>query len=256
MVVSSCKNAVTSEEHETDVPGVYYDLNYPMIPDQEQSILPDSIRALYQTDASRLTVRLMLALGGDAANEVELPVFLVESLLNGLSAIYMAGNLAARDSVVDMFPIHTFLSPQMHEIIVSADSSRSFMLAWAAGNRFTGQSTIDGMLEKYDLHLENYYDFPWSHAVVLRSGRPLNIAALAQRFSNVPGVGYAESSGYCCDGPDIGVEVIDMKWVFSFYLKWGDCSSGCIARHAWTFSVGADGFVAFLGSTGSPILGK
>ncbi|MCH7574007.1 MAG: hypothetical protein IIA59_02690 [Candidatus Marinimicrobia bacterium] len=250
-IVLSCNGSVAHEEFETYESGVYYDLNYPLVPAQDQSSLPDSILALYEIDASRLTVRMMLALGGEAAGEIELPLFLKESLTNGLIAIYLASDLAPRDSVVEIYAVHTFWSPPLYEIIVSADSSRSFMRAWGAGERLTGRSAIDDLMIEYDLYLEHYYDWPGSHAVVLKSVRPLNVTALANRFNSIAGVSYAEINGYCCDGSDITVEIIDLKWVYSFWLKWGDCPSGCISSHVWSFAVGTDGVVTFLEPSGS-----
>jgi len=36
-------------------------------------------------------------------------------------------------------------------------------------------------------------------------------------------------------------------------LGWGDCPSGCISRHTWTFDVDADGTVDLTSETGEPV---
>ena len=36
-------------------------------------------------------------------------------------------------------------------------------------------------------------------------------------------------------------------------LGWGDCQSGCIEHHVWTFDVAADGSVTLLGEAGAPL---
>jgi hypothetical protein len=36
-------------------------------------------------------------------------------------------------------------------------------------------------------------------------------------------------------------------------LGWGDCPSGCIERHVWTFDVDANGGVKLVGETGDPV---
>lgn len=250
-IVLSCNGSVAHEEFETYESGVYYDLNYPLVPPQDQSSLPHSILALYEIDASRLTVRMMLALGGAAAAGIELPADLTASLTNGLIAIYLDDDLASVDSVGDMFSIHTFPYLSLYEIIISADSSRSFMRAWAAGERLTGQSTIDDLMIEHDLQLGRYSHYTWDHIAVLQSGRPLNVTALASRFSSIAGVSFAQPNGVCCDGSDIVVELVDMNWVYTFLFKGGYCPIGCTIYYARSFAVGADGVVTFLEPSGS-----
>lgn len=36
-------------------------------------------------------------------------------------------------------------------------------------------------------------------------------------------------------------------------IGWGDCPSGCIERHVWTFDVDATGGVKLVGETGDPV---
>jgi hypothetical protein len=36
-------------------------------------------------------------------------------------------------------------------------------------------------------------------------------------------------------------------------VGWGDCPSGCISRHVWTFEVKADGGVRLVSETGEPV---
>ncbi|HEX5014459.1 MAG TPA: carboxypeptidase-like regulatory domain-containing protein [Candidatus Limnocylindrales bacterium] len=38
-----------------------------------------------------------------------------------------------------------------------------------------------------------------------------------------------------------------------FEVGWGDCPSGCIDRHSWTFAVSSDGAVTLLDEQGSPV---
>jgi hypothetical protein len=38
-----------------------------------------------------------------------------------------------------------------------------------------------------------------------------------------------------------------------FEVGWGDCPSGCIDRHAWTYAVSRDGAVTLTNETGSPV---
>lgn len=42
-------------------------------------------------------------------------------------------------------------------------------------------------------------------------------------------------------------------WMVVYEVGWGDCQSGCIDRHMWTYTVARNGTVAFQGETGSPL---
>jgi hypothetical protein len=42
-------------------------------------------------------------------------------------------------------------------------------------------------------------------------------------------------------------------WRVTFETGWGDCPSGCIDRHTWTWDVAEDGTVTFVGEDGSPL---
>jgi hypothetical protein len=42
-------------------------------------------------------------------------------------------------------------------------------------------------------------------------------------------------------------------WRVTFETGWGDCPSGCIDRHTWTWDVAADGTITFVGEDGSPL---
>ena len=41
-------------------------------------------------------------------------------------------------------------------------------------------------------------------------------------------------------------------WEVVFEVGWGDCQSGCIERHRWTYSVTRDGAVTLVSESGSP----
>lgn len=49
------------------------------------------------------------------------------------------------------------------------------------------------------------------------------------------------------------VEPTDGGWRVTFETGWGDCPSGCIDRHTWTWDVAVDGTVTFVGEDGSPL---
>jgi hypothetical protein len=56
--------------------------------------------------------------------------------------------------------------------------------------------------------------------------------------------------GGCCawDGTATGD-----GFTVTFEVGWGDCPSGCIDRHRWTYAVGTDGTVTLVEESGSPV---
>jgi len=56
--------------------------------------------------------------------------------------------------------------------------------------------------------------------------------------------------GQCCwyeaVPTDTGFEVL-------IHIGWGDCPSGCIHKHEWTYTVGRDGTATLLRETGDPM---
>lgn len=219
----------------------------------DESQVPDSLKKAYIEDAGILTLRIVQEVGGEINNQVELPNELLTTLYNALIYFYNATDLAARDSVVDMYDIHINHTWAIRSLIVAIDSTKAWTQAWRKGERLTGQRQIDRLMVKYDLELENYYKFPWAHTVTLASSRPMNMAALAKRFAGIKGVGYAEPNGGGGDGPNITAQVGTDNWLLTYSLGWGDCPSGCIARHYWSFEVDSSGEVAYTGSSGTPI---
>lgn len=217
--------------------------------------LPDSTRNLYKEDATRLALREILSVGSSDTGKVEIPDDLVNTIYNGLSHIYSSEN-AAKDSVFNLYSIHTSRWPVLHSLIVSVDSTKTWVKSWREGNRLTGNNKIDDIMNDYDLELENYYAWSFDHAVALFSENPVNIKALASLFGPINGVRYSEPNSFAGDSNNITAEDKESHWEFTFSVGWGDCPSGCISRHFWKFSVHPDGTVDFTGSSGSPILGN
>ena len=213
---------------------------------------PDSSRDLYIEDASRLALREIFSVGSNDTSKVEIPQDLVNTIYNGFLHLYNSES-AARDSVFKLYLIHTFRAPAMHSLIVSVDSAKEWVKSWREGNRLTGNKKIDDIMNEYDLELDNYYEWPWSHAAVLFSEKPVNLLALAALFEPVDGVGYSEPNGYAGDGNNITALDEESHWEYTFSVGWGDCPAGCISRHYWNFNVHPDGTVEFTGSAGSPL---
>ncbi len=71
-----------------------------------------------------------------------------------------------------------------------------------------------------------------------RSVFPLHSERLAELFSVVEGVRYAEAyTDFCCDGSSIEVSDFGPPSRYVYRLAWGDCMMGCYASHYWEYQV-------------------
>lgn len=246
-VILACTSIMC--EHST---GAFDDAIFPLIPNPAIGEIADSIQAMYQQDAYRLAVRHMQRTGDE---NVEIPSALSETLFNSLIRIYNSTYLSARDTVVDMYPIHTFPTPALHEVILlGINNNCEWVKRLKAGELPVGNAKVDSLIHAYQLALRDTFGFPGgSQFIVLRSTLPLNIEALARRFQGIECIAGAEPNGTCCDGNDITAVPEGNSWLLTFRLGWGDCPSGCILSRYWDFRVFTTGQVEYLGSRGKAI---
>ena len=59
-----------------------------------------------------------------------------------------------------------------------------------------------------------------------------------------------EMIGQCCF---YEAKAVDNGYQVDVEMGWGDCPSGCISKHRWTFSVTPAGKVDLVGQTGDPV---
>lgn len=226
------------------------------VAEANEAAVADSVRALYREDAARMALRYLNSRHEEGYPEVRLPEPLVRSLYRALLHVYNARELAARDSVTQHYSIHTFpRRPTVHWLIVGVTSSADWANAWKQGQRLTGNSRVDSLMQHYDLSLSFFDEKAHPHAG-LRSNEPLNMKALAQRFAPISGVRYAEPSGWAGDGNDIAARAGEDFWQLRYSVGFGDCPAGCTHRHYWTFRVYESGRVEYVGNGGDPLAWK
>ncbi|AHG93562.1 hypothetical protein J421_6027 (plasmid) [Gemmatirosa kalamazoonensis] len=213
--------------------------------------LPDSAAAAYRHDAVALAVRELRRVGPPAAQPIEVPADLVESLYRSLAAVYAATSLPARDSVVTLYRIHAFGESQQL-IVIADDPLPRWADALAHGVLHTGDASIDALVARYGLTLDQRYALTTGLMVTLGATRPTNMAALATRFASIAGVRAAEPNGSGGDGDDIRAEPSSGGWRLEYSVGYGDCPAGCISRHYWTFDVDGAARVTYRGSRGDP----
>jgi hypothetical protein len=215
---------------------------------------PDSIISKYIDDADRLALRKFYRHNLSYKDSIIIPQTHADSALHALVAVYNATTLAARDTVVTQFHIHTFPNWVMNSIIVEADSNLSWMLQLKLGNLLTGNASVDSLITKYRLKLDHYYHYSnvFSYdIVVFKSDSNYNIFPMTKLFETIPGVYFSDLNGVIGDGNNITDSIYTDHIELIYSVGWDDCPSGCIARRFWKFNVYFDCSVDFVGSYGN-----
>jgi hypothetical protein len=219
----------------------------------DDTMVPVQKKEIYRADAARLALREVRESKPLQDASPEIPADKAENYYRALVHIYNSAS-AWGDTVTKIIPIHTFPDIELKQMIVSFEDGLKWTQPWRDGDRFTGNPAVDSLLTRFDLHLRNYYDWPWAHAVVLEASRFLNLRAVSKKFSSIEGVRYAEPNGWMGDGNNIQAEWPDpLLLQLTYSIGYGDCPAGCINRRFWDFEVYINGTVNFLRAYGSPL---
>lgn len=213
----------------------------------DDSRVPAELRAAYYDDAARLALRDLLAVGFSG---IRIPGEAIRPYYNALVLVYNAGALPARDTVVDVYAIHTFVQPATRELYLLVADNQRWAQRLAHDSLPTGNASIDQLLEEYGLSFDRLHVLTGQLLIVLRSAAPLSMTGLASRFAGISGV-RAGPNGWWGDGNDIEGSHNDVTHV-DYSVGYGDCPAGCINRRFYHFAVRDDGTVDFLGASGSP----
>ncbi len=218
----------------------------------DDSRVPDELRVLYREDAARLALRELLARPG-GYGDIAITAELIDTYYAALIEVFNADGLGARDTVVDVYSIHTFGLPETHRLMLQASADQEWVQRLVNGELPTGNARVDRLLEDYGLSLDWKYPLSTSNEmlIVLRSTATLNIAALAHLFEGIAGIRYSEPDGMGGDGNDIRASRAD-SILLDYSFGYGDCPSGCIGRRFYHFAVHDDGTVEYLGASGAP----
>lgn len=214
--------------------------------------VPDSLAALYRLDAAALALRIQL--NSPLKDSVEIHADLAQTLYNALTSVWSSApdSIVASIEGIHVRGAHIILT----SVLVGADCSWPWMERLRSGDSVSGNEHFDEIMRRYHLRLNAYYAFSCSHVLDVRSTEPVNTTALAKKFATVPTVTFAETNGVAGDGDNIEAYDMNGYWKLDYSVGYGDCPSGCIYRHYWTFHVYADGKVEFVGERGYPAQGS
>ena len=216
-------------------------------------VAADSIVAKYTDDADRLALRKIYRQNLIYKDSIQIPDSHSDTILNALIAVYNATILPARDSVINLFNIHTFPYTALNSFYIAADSNLSWMKQLRLQKIATVQPIIDSLLTKFHFTMDRYYEYGHNfeyHLASFESDSNYNLKPLVNLIAEISGVYYAEPDSYGGDGYNISDSVNSDHVELIYSYGWGDCIAGCIYRRFWKFNVYFDCSVELVESYG------
>ena len=213
---------------------------------QPKPPIPSSLDRQFKRDAARIALRL------DAEKEDirYLPIAISRDNINGLykalSNIYQneeAGKSIAKCNV------HTFPNPSIDHLVVIYRKNVDWAGPLRQGITETTNKDLNQLLDKYDLAIER--SMQWNDtqdAITLRSKEPLNMAALADKFRDIPGVMQTDLGSTKLGGNDIKARRTSGGWEIDYIL-----SISAAQQHVWKFKALDNGQVSLIKESGEPL---
>lgn len=192
----------------------------------------------YKKDVADLAINRLFAINSADTNKIEIPQIYMDSIWNGLSAIFNAFSIPERDSIFDIYCIHNYshhtkmLLPQIYIVL---DTSVHWTSNWLNGEIVTGYAELDEFISNYKYSI--YSISPTYSSVALYSDSIINSFAVGDSLIAFVGIHSAEPYHTTVDGDKIQYFVEGNNQYFNFSLAWGDCMSGCIYNRTWNFKV-------------------
>lgn len=216
-----------------------------------QSEIPKSLERKFRRDASRLALRLEAEKEDLQYLGIGIPQSTIEIFYELLTQIYIQEESAKS---IAKCKVHTFPDPSIDQIVIIYEKD----IEWAAplrdGISETESPEINDLLDEYELIIEKHV--PWNDtddALTIRPKEPLNMAALANEFTDIEGIIEIDLGIPKVGGNDISLNRFQNGWEVQYILKFGSISSGKGKNHIWKYHALDDGTIKFIEESGSPI---
>lgn len=203
----------------------------------------------YELDIKNLVLRRMLQLQNPDTVLVNIPQTWQDTISEGIAAIFNAVTIAERDTVFNLYCVHDNTTPQQvyQSMLISVDTSYAWTDAWQNLTSLTGNPNIDAMVTKYDLQVDQFYNWSFGNYAELSTDSLWNIYALMDSLEKEPGVIYAEANSIIGSAGKITYDKVGSERFYNFYFEFNDCFDGCDNYRMWQFKVNADCSVEYLG---------
>ena len=208
--------------------------------------VPTSIDRQFRRDAARLALRLEAEKDDVRYLSVGINRDNLMSLYRALCNIYIkdeTGKSIARCNV------HTFPNPSIDHLVIIYRRNVDWAAPLSKGISETTNHDLNKLLDQYDLAIERHVQWnDTQDAITLRSKEPLNMAAISERFRDIPGVMQIDLGQPKFSGNDIRAKRISGGWEIEFVL-----AIGVNQQHSWKFKASDNNHITLLNESGNPL---
>ncbi|HOW31168.1 MAG TPA: T9SS type A sorting domain-containing protein [Bacteroidales bacterium] len=218
---------------------------------------PDSVAAIYKGDADYLALKRIFRNNLPYTDSVNIPSEYSNIVMKALLAVHNVSGLPARDTVIDLYHIHSCSVGVLNSMVIYADSNQIWMQHLRDSMIPTGNALVDSFMTKYNLTISYYraYNsliFPGCHSFQINSVRNYNMTAMSNLWDSVPGVSFSMPNSFLCPGMSLKDSIYADHVELTYSRGWGNCAAGCAHRY-WKFNVYFDCSVEYLGSYGASV---
>ncbi len=208
-----------------------------MAQSQSNCNVPNVLRSNYDSDVKHLALKRVYDLGSTYKDSIKIPIKFQDTIWSGLAAIFNLTSLEERDSVFDNYCIHNQFSDYVFtDVYVHLDVSHSWTQNWKTLNTTTGVLALDKLISNYGFKV-TYYSSTIKYAI-LTTKQTINAKPFCDSLQTFLGITFAEPKPTMYGaGDEIIYSKIGNDQFYDFVVGYGDCQSGCIAKHTFKFKV-------------------
>lgn len=213
--------------------------------------IPKELARKFKRDAARLALRVEANGEDPRFTDPFIPKENIDLIYNALASIYL--NLEKGKSL-EKCNIHTFPNPSIDHLVLIFNKNVAWARPLRDGLTETDNSTINDLLSRYRLVIEKYVNWTDSEdAITIRSKDPVNMAAIANQFSQIDGVTETDLGIPKILGNDIQFRSASNGVELDYILRFGSWSSGKGKSHTWKFKVSNAGKAEMTGEFGDDV---
>lgn len=214
------------------------------------------IRENYIYDANRLSLNEIYYNDNHIYKDsIIIPSDLIDKYLIYFSSIYSLSDNSI-DSIFNIYKIHTLCYMCYGSIQLDVDPTSNWVKEFVKDSIKSGYNEFDSLINKYSLKLDHVFD--WlsmpKYSLYLTSHILINYKVLKDKFkdlNDIRAVSFNECFGF--DGDNIEIDSTEGIIYIIFSKGWGDCMSGCGARHYWKYMIDSNYNATFIASYGNVI---
>lgn len=212
----------------------------------------------YEMDIKQMAIARMHQVAPNDLVHVRIPQNHIDTVSGRLAAVFNTiDTLMESDTVFNVYCVHDVndMYQLTKRIMLEVDTNVAWTQAWRNLNTATGNPFIDDLMTRYDLILEDYFEWSFGHYALLSTDSLWNEYALIDSLSVDSGILGGAVDNLIGGAGSIEFNESGGTWLFDFYFEFNDCFDGCDNYRKWSFRVNTDCSVDYLGYTDWGVFG-